>query len=535
MLVLLSLALAAPRPADPVEARIAYPLRRALTLVEAGRVGDVRLPHAEASDAVSVVLEPAGDADLLAAIGATGLPVEATAAGRVQVWVPWERLREVAALPGVDRVRLPWRARPKEVISEGYAAVMETDWHLQGLTGAGVRVGVVDVGFAGLERLAGEEIPAGVLTDFSRGDVDATDHGTAVTEILVDFAPDAEYYLATFSTDVEFGELMELFVEADVDVVNGSIGFDNVWHADGTSSLTQYADWAVGQGVAYFAAAGNENDKYRVGALSYDTDGTSIRIAGDSRMWVQAPGGQAWVSLRWSEPFGEAAQDIDLALFDEEGTLCGVSEDDQDGAGWPYEAVYADCGTPWVAAVPYSVNGVADLDGLEGYLYAYDGLDEAAWTNTEDLTLPGDTREGISVGAYYADEDTIAWYSSRGPTNDGRTKPDVVAPTAVSTATYGRSAFEGSSSATPHAAGLGALYLQATGERRRPARLKEWMLDEARDLGDAGPDDVYGHGAIRAREIPEGMACGCAATDGARAGAAVAGLALLAARRRRRR
>lgn len=511
---LVALALAAPRPADPAEARLAGPLRLALAQVEAGRIGDVRLPQAglAAPDGVRVVLEPDGS-DVAAVAEAAGFVVEARAGGRVQVWVPWEELRRLAGLPGVARVREPWVARPKEVLTEGWAATMKKDWHADGITGAGVKVGIVDVGFAGVEDLAGGEIPRGTLTDFTRGNPDATDHGAAVAEIVHDFAPDAELYLASFSTDVEFGEVMEVFVDAGVDVINGSIGFDNVWHADGTSSLTVYADWAVEHGSAYFAAAGNENDKYVVGELAYKS-GEALSIAGETEVWVYAPRGQAVVSLRWSEPFGEAAQDIDLAVYDERGNLCAVSEDYQDGAGWPYEEVAADCDTEWVFAVAYSPGGVADVDGLEAYLYGPYGVDERQWTNTEDLTLPGDTTLGVSVGAYYPEDDSIAWYSSRGPTNDGRIKPDVVAPTGVSTVTYGEAAFEGSSAATPHAAGLGALWVQATGAHRKPERLREWMLDAARDLGDAGKDNVFGTGAIEARALPEGTGCGCGHAPG---------------------
>src|SRR5207237_58772 len=150
----------------------------------------------------------------------------------------------------------------------------------------------------------------------------------------------------------------------------------------------------------------------------------------------------------------------------------------------------------------YSVNGVADVTGLRGYLYGTFGMDPPSLTWTEDLTLPGDTVDGISVGAYYPSDDTAADYSSRGPTNDGRVKPDVVGPTGVSTATYGPQQFEGSSASTPHAAGLGALWVSATREHRHPEDLKPWMLGEAIDLGAAGKDDTYGAGALHATTVP---------------------------------
>ena len=52
----------------------------------------------------------------------------------------------------------------------------------------------------------------------------------------------------------------------------------------------------------------------------------------------------------------------------------------------------------------------------------------------------------MSVGAVHYDYynlGRIADYSSRGPTTDGRIKPELVAPTGVSTVSYGKSDFYG--------------------------------------------------------------------------------------------
>jgi len=62
------------------------------------------------------------------------------------------------------------------------------------------------------------------------------------------------------------------------------------------------------------------------------------------------------------------------------------------------------------------------------------------------------------VGALKYSTKKLEPFSSQGPTADNRPKPDVAAPDAVTTVSYG-SPFYGTSAATPHAAGAAALIL----------------------------------------------------------------------------
>ena len=61
----------------------------------------------------------------------------------------------------------------------------------------------------------------------------------------------------------------------------------------------------------------------------------------------------------------------------------------------------------------------------------------------------------------------------------------------------------------PHAAGLAALVIDGAclGD---PAEAGDWMARRALDLGDPGPDDVFGTGAIQAGAAPR--PCGCTTT-----------------------
>ncbi len=529
-------AAAGPRPADPALARLAPALRDAVALQEQGSIDRFRLrrPAPEAADGMSVVVEPlrgaAGrqpqhrpfvDAEVARALADTlrraGFIVEAVAPHGVQVRVPWSRLRALASVPGVRRVREPRRATAKEVRTEGVTAIGADAWQVAGLDGSGVVVGVLDVGFEVLDGALGSELPAVVGQQFGRGDVESTAHGTAVAEVIHDVAPGADLVLATFGTDVELAEVIDGLIDAGAQVINASIGFDNAWHADGTSAVTQLADAAVARGIVWVAAAGNEDERYRVADLGAPGAEGFVPLGGEPVAWAWAPNGYAQVSFRWSEPFGTAATDLDLYLYNDDGTLCGSSADTQDGEGDPFEEVVASGCSDWVQATVFHA-GTGDPAGLTGYLYGNHGLESAGLTHTQSLTLPGDLVDGISVGAWRPEDDSIASYSSRGPTNDGRTKPDVVGPTGVSTLSYGPQAFEGSSAAAPHVAGLAALLVQANGGEVDPLDVRDTLIAGARDLGAPGMDDVFGAGAVRAGPVPQvkvPAGCACGTTGGA--------------------
>jgi hypothetical protein len=91
---------------------------------------------------------------------------------------------------------------------------------------------------------------------------------------------------------------------------------------------------------------------------------------------------------------------------------------------------------------------------------------------------------------------TIAPYSSQGPTNDARIKPDVAAVACVKSTSYAPACFNGTSASTPVAAGAVALALDAD-KGATPAALAGYIRDNAVDRGTAGPDNVYGRGQVR--------------------------------------
>jgi subtilisin family serine protease len=110
---------------------------------------------------------------------------------------------------------------------------------------------------------------------------------------------------------------------------------------------------------------------------------------------------------------------------------------------------------------------------------------------------PGCAREVITVGA--VDRlDNMALFSSRGPTLDGRTKPEIVAPGVLILAAKnggGYAALSGTSMATPHVSGVVALLLSQK-QGLSPEQIKDVLMKTTKDLGEGA--NTQGAGRVEA-------------------------------------
>ncbi|MCE1237122.1 MAG: S8 family serine peptidase [Hyphomicrobiales bacterium] len=106
------------------------------------------------------------------------------------------------------------------------------------------------------------------------------------------------------------------------------------------------------------------------------------------------------------------------------------------------------------------------------------------------ITDPGNADAVITVGSTHRSDPHaygVSYFSSRGPTGDGRRKPDLLAPGEKITSLFPGDRIDrldGTSMAAPHVAGAAALLMQRYPELvGRPQEIKRILMSTATDLG----------------------------------------------------
>ncbi len=145
----------------------------------------------------------------------------------------------------------------------------------------------------------------------------------------------------------------------------------------------------------------------------------------------------------------------------------------------------------------------------------------------DGIGIPGTAKNVITVGATNSDDDSMTSFSSWGPTNDGRIKPDVTAPgcevggeghihSTLPGDIYGDPGWCGTSMAAPAVSGVVALMLEEFGymaEYPLPSTIKAILIHAALDLGNTGPDYSFGYGRVDAVAAIDGIVVGSYVED----------------------
>ncbi len=496
-------------------------LRRAVAMAE--RAG-AAVPAVET---VELVHEP-GVRSLGQVVAAVGGRVLGAADGELTLAeIHLDRLVEVEAHVDVRYVRLPGGAPPPQgataaITGEEVRSTNAANWHAVGRTGAGVKVGIIDRFDGTLWSVARgrHDVPTPRAT-FCRSQGQGCDiwagggdgrHGVAVAEVIHEVAPGAPLYLATVGgSAADLRAAIDWFAANGVRVVNRSLGGTYDGPGDGSGPYGAVASYAVRRGIAFFNSAGNHaNAPSSSGGLYVRFTAADV----DADRWIEFPGGSELLELRcagmwfgglrWSDwPAGAGTTDYDVYVYDTVEAAAAhqperSGEDAQGGTsgGDPLELPATSCSArgdvDYIAVWRFDAHGGTVGDMLE--IQTNDPLGRS--TNAYSAAQPiGDSADpGVfSIGAVTATA-TAASYSSRGPNNAERLKPDFTARSHMTNGAYG--VFTGTSAASPTAVGLAALVIGAR-LASTPAKLRTWLrANAAVDRGPSGPDTTYGMGEL---------------------------------------
>ncbi len=222
-----------------------------------------------------------------------------------------------------------------------------------------------------------------------------------------------------------------------------------------------------------------------------------------------AAGDDVTVAIRWADPWGASANNYDLALYSG-STEVASSTDIQAGAGDPFE--FVEFTAPAAGRYDIKIRRVSGAPTSRMQLMVGTDVDVKLSVQVADGTLPTPADSAnpgmLAVGAVNVDQPgQIEAYSSRGPTLDGRVKPDLVAADCAPTTI--EDPFCGTSESAPFVTGAAAQVLQVH-PGLTPAQLAAWLRSRALPLGSPIPNSTFGAGRLDLGALPFGSAANLA-------------------------
>ncbi|MBI1876895.1 MAG: S8 family serine peptidase, partial [Chloroflexi bacterium] len=433
---------------------------------------------------VQIVTGATGLAAVKAAVADAGGEVSGVSHDNtlVQGWLPPGALEAVAARNEVYFIRRPLPVFPLETLhvgnstTEGLGVINAPAWHAAGYTGAGVKIGIIDLGYIGYPGLLGTDLPVSVvvknLVD-GEGEADlasTTEHGTACTEVLHDIAPDAQLYLAKVGTDLDIVEAADWLISQQVDIISSSIGSYNITPGDGTGYLADSVSQARAAGILWVTAAGNDrvthwggvfnntdDDSFHEFSNGEDVNCFTSTLLGDpgcAQLFFTLPDLVPLnIFVRWSD-WEQVDQDFDVHIVRWDGATwqtVASSTNVQNGNPGQTPTEWINLNQPILDFTSYGfrierVSGNAPVNFevfTPGLISLGFGLEETVTARSiaNLADSPGAmTVAALNVAAPYAQE----FYSSEGPTNGpggtatgGFNKPDLAGFANVSTQSYG--------------------------------------------------------------------------------------------------
>jgi hypothetical protein len=339
--------------------------------------------------------------------------------------------------------------------------------HAVGQKGEGVKIAVLDLGFKDyLNSQANGNLPAGNKLHYKNfltsPDITKT-HGRKCAEVVHAVAPEAELYLYRASGYDAWEDAIDEAIDEDVDIVTCSIG--NVLYGPATN-VGWYHDLvkkATDAGILWFQANGNEQHRFFYTNYNPGGDKWLNFMPGDETNHYDLQKDQKLtVKMRYdqwgADGHGAAKDDFDLYVLKKKAgggwEQIAKSIDDNIKSQEPYESVAftaPEDGRYHVTIYEYKKTTPGDVEFTLHYSKAHPEYE----TDGKEVCLPAASPLAISVGAVHQGG-VLADYTSRGPTVDGRFKPDFAAPAGFVLPAGGDAIF-GTSFSTPFLAGATAV------------------------------------------------------------------------------
>jgi hypothetical protein len=409
---------------------------------------------------------------------------------RYIVEVPTASIRNIAA---DDSIRLVSSRPPKKVTTtDGELSTNADNLHDDGITGSGATIAVIDSQFNPNNPQIEDQV---VDTMGSYGGFMSQSglHGTRSAKMVNDMAPDANLVLVSAQNAFLSSTIDAVESRGDIDAITMSLGYPPNEPMDGSGSRSQLICSATSNLNAPFStSAGNTADNQHwsgnftdngAGYMKFNSqDGSTLPVdwgGGGGRFYV------TWNA--WGEPSG---QDYRVELVDDSGTVYASSNTNS-----PVETFSGGSDYPNDLSVRIKNEGSSGNHRFHVWSYvAFDTTLETA-TAKRSINVPARSPCSTAVGAYDVNGDSYSHledYSAQGPTSDGRTGVDVVAPTGIG-------GFYGTSASAPHVGGAYALLEEAA-----PNSSREQMKSALKDTAisppkNTAPSPAVGAGAIDAQ------------------------------------
>jgi subtilisin family serine protease len=494
------------------------------------------IPTADGQVEISVYAEEGADPEALRRrIEDAGGEVSGIVENAVMARVPLSAIAQLGSDRGVyfvaqqGTLHADYQRADGGALAEGVLMVKANKLHQRGIRGRGVKIGLLDFGFNGYRDLEAKGlVPTPVATATFPKPIDfagpGTVHGAACAEIIHAMAPDAQLYIAMAgnggeeTADGDIVAAAQWLAAQKVDIISFS-GGGHYGPINGKGPMDKLVDQISAKGILWVNAAGNEGDRHWSGpAVDNNHDGfVDIGPHGEPGLAIQVPdcgARQCPVKLlvTWDDwgpdpMMPSATEDLDAFLFlvHPDGSVDQVAQsvNPQQGRGAPKEAIFY-MGPPnqiYLMALrmthitrPVRIHVVSDYP-WPMYPLVKDG----------SIGIPATSFAALAVGAVDVTNAQTESYSSRGPTDDGRVKPDVAAPDNTLSTAYkagGHERFQGTSAACPHVSGYAALLKQMNPEATA-AGLKKIVMEATRRTG-SQPNNDTGNGIIDADTVAAG-------------------------------